>query len=51
MYFESLLVDYDVSSNYGNWTYSAGIGADPRENRYLTCINKVIDMIKIVNLF
>ena len=34
MYFESLLVDYDVSSNYGNWTYSAGIGADPRENRY-----------------
>ena len=34
MYFESMLVDYDVASNYGNWTYSAGVGADPREDRY-----------------
>lgn len=33
-YFESVLIDYDVASNYGNWNYSAGIGADPRENRY-----------------
>lgn len=33
-YFESLLIDYDVASNYGNWNYSAGIGADPREDRY-----------------
>ncbi len=33
-YFESMLIDYDVASNYGNWNYSAGIGADPRENRY-----------------
>jgi len=29
-----MLIDYDVASNYGNWNYSAGIGADPRENRY-----------------
>jgi deoxyribodipyrimidine photo-lyase len=28
------LIDYDVASNYGNWNYVAGIGNDPRENRY-----------------
>ena len=33
-YFESLLIDHDVASNYGNWNYAAGIGADPREDRY-----------------
>jgi len=33
-YFEQLLVDYDVSSNYGNWAYVAGVGNDPRPNRY-----------------
>ena len=33
-YFESMLIDHDVASNYGNWNYAAGIGADPRENRY-----------------
>ena len=33
-FFESMLIDHDVASNYGNWNYSAGIGADPRENRY-----------------
>lgn len=33
-WFESQLVDYDVCSNYGNWTYIAGIGHDPRPDRY-----------------
>ncbi len=33
-YFESLLIDYDPCSNYGNWNYIAGIGSDPREGRY-----------------
>lgn len=33
-YFESKLLDYDVCSNWGNWNYVAGIGNDPRENRY-----------------
>lgn len=33
-WFESQLIDYDVCSNYGNWTYIAGIGNDPRENRW-----------------
>ena len=30
-YFESLLIDYDVHSNYGNWIYVAGVGNDPRD--------------------
>ncbi|MDX1598772.1 MAG: DASH family cryptochrome [Marinobacter sp.] len=29
-WFEQQLVDYDVASNYGNWQYLAGVGADPR---------------------
>lgn len=33
-WFESLLLDHDPASNYGNWTYVAGVGADPREDRY-----------------
>lgn len=33
-YFESILIDYDVASNWGNWNYVAGVGNDPRENRY-----------------
>ncbi len=32
-YFEELLVDYNVYSNWGNWAYVAGVGNDPRENR------------------
>jgi deoxyribodipyrimidine photo-lyase len=33
-YFEQQLIDYDVHSNWGNWAYLAGVGNDPRENRY-----------------
>lgn len=33
-WFESQLIDYDPCSNYGNWIYVAGVGNDPRENRY-----------------
>ncbi|NRD24129.1 DASH family cryptochrome [Winogradskyella litoriviva] len=33
-YFESLLVDYDVHSNYGNWMYVAGVGNDPRDRTF-----------------
>lgn len=33
-YFESLLIDYDPCSNWGNWNYIAGVGSDPRETRY-----------------
>ncbi len=33
-YFEQQLIDYDECSNWGNWAYIAGVGNDPRENRY-----------------
>jgi deoxyribodipyrimidine photo-lyase len=33
-YFENQLIDYDPWSNYGNWQYVAGVGNDPRPNRY-----------------
>ena len=33
-YFESLLIDYDVHSNYGNWMYIAGVGNDPRDRKF-----------------
>jgi deoxyribodipyrimidine photo-lyase len=33
-YFESLLIDYDVHSNYGNWSYLAGVGNDPRDRKF-----------------
>jgi len=33
-FFESFLIDYDTCSNYGNWLYVAGVGNDPREDRY-----------------
>ena len=32
--FEHHLIDYDVYSNYGNWMYLAGVGVDPRGQRY-----------------
>jgi deoxyribodipyrimidine photo-lyase len=33
-YFESMLVDYDVHSNYGNWIYNSGVGNDPRDRKF-----------------
>ena len=42
-WFESLLLDHDVCSNYGNWNYAAGIGNDPRENRKFNMIKQAID--------
>ncbi|OQV02004.1 hypothetical protein CLAIMM_07264 [Cladophialophora immunda] len=29
-WYECMLTDYDVSSNWGNWQYVAGVGNDPR---------------------
>jgi deoxyribodipyrimidine photo-lyase len=37
-YFESILLDYDVCSNWGNWNYVAGVGSDPREDRYFNVL-------------
>ena len=33
-YFESMLIDYDVHSNYGNWMYVSGVGNDPRDRKF-----------------
>ena len=33
-WFEEKLIDYSPASNWGNWAYIAGVGNDPRENRY-----------------
>jgi len=33
-YFESMLIDYDVHSNYGNWLYVSGVGNDPRNRTF-----------------
>lgn len=30
-YFESMLIDYDVHSNWGNWMYNSGVGNDSRD--------------------
>ncbi len=34
-FFEKHLIDFEVASNYGNWQYLAGVGADPRGGRHL----------------
>ena len=37
-HFERLLIDYDVSSNWGNWAYLSGTGQDPRNRRFNTSL-------------
>ncbi len=39
-FFESYLIDYDPCSNWGNWNYIAGVGSDPRENRWFNVVNQ-----------
>ena len=45
-YFEEQLIDYDVSSNWGNWAYLAGVGNDPRSNRYFNIEKQANDYDK-----
>ncbi|KAG9239146.1 putative cryptochrome DASH, mitochondrial [Amylocarpus encephaloides] len=43
-WYESMLVDYDVSSNWGNWQYLAGVGNDPRgEARVFNPVKQAYD--------
>jgi len=42
-WFEYMLIDHDVCSNYGNWNYSAGIGNDPREDRKFNMVKQATD--------
>jgi deoxyribodipyrimidine photo-lyase len=39
-WFESLLIDYDVCSNWGNWNYTAGVGNDARGFRFFNIIKQ-----------
>ena len=40
-YFEQQLLDYDVASNWGNWQYLGGVGADPRGQRHFNLTKQV----------
>ena len=42
-WFEYLLVDYDVCSNWGNWNYTAGVGNDARGFRYFNIAKQTKD--------
>lgn len=33
-YFESMLLDNDVASNWGNWAYNSTVGHDPRNRKF-----------------
>jgi deoxyribodipyrimidine photo-lyase len=39
-YFEYQLIDFDVASNWGNWQYLAGVGADPRGHRQFNLLKQ-----------
>lgn len=42
-WFESLLIDHDVCSNWGNWNYTAGVGNDARGFRFFNIIKQSQD--------
>lgn len=42
-FFQSYLIDYDPTSNYGNWAYVAGVGNDPRASRRFNIIKQAKD--------
>jgi deoxyribodipyrimidine photo-lyase len=42
-YFESMLIDYDVCSNWGNWNYSAGVANNTRGFRWFNITKQAKD--------
>lgn len=42
-WYECNLIDYDVSSNWGNWQYVAGVGNDPRGSRIFNPVKQAMD--------
>ncbi|KAM0793720.1 hypothetical protein ACM66B_001144 [Microbotryomycetes sp. NB124-2] len=42
-YFESHLIDYEPTANYGNWQYVGGVGNDPRASRQFNPIKQAND--------
>ncbi|KAB5560128.1 putative cryptochrome [Coniochaeta sp. 2T2.1] len=46
-WYEMMLIDYDVSSNWANWQYVAGVGNDPRsESRLFNPVKQAFDYDK-----
>ncbi|KAI1079584.1 cryptochrome [Whalleya microplaca] len=46
-WYEMLLIDYDVSSNWANWQYVSGVGNDPRgEARIFNPVKQAFDYDK-----
>ena len=39
-YFESILIDYDTASNWGNWNFIGGVGNDPKEDPHFNILNQ-----------
>jgi DASH family cryptochrome len=42
-WYECMLVDYDMSSNWGNWQYVSGVGCDPRGYRVFNPVKQAYD--------
>jgi len=42
-WFESMLLDHDVCSNYGNWNNVAGIGNEPCDNQEFNIVKQGLD--------
>ncbi|KAF2453412.1 DNA photolyase, FAD-binding/Cryptochrome [Lineolata rhizophorae] len=42
-WYECMLVDYDLASNWGNWQYVAGVGTDPRAGRVFNPVKQALD--------
>ncbi|KAF2622616.1 cryptochrome [Macroventuria anomochaeta] len=42
-WYECMLTDYDVPSNWGNWQYVSGVGNDPRQGRVFNPVKQALD--------
>jgi deoxyribodipyrimidine photo-lyase len=42
-WYESMLIDYDMANNWGNWQYVAGVGNDPRQGRVFNPVKQALD--------
>lgn len=43
-YFEEKLIDYSPASNWGNWAFVAGLGHDPRDNKYFNIAKQASEL-------
>jgi deoxyribodipyrimidine photo-lyase len=43
-YFEQKLIDYSPASNWGNWAFVAGLGHDPRDNKYFNITKQASEL-------